>query len=197
MSATRQARPQVSEVQKVVVSTVFTLSPAFSPANGPENAQGIAYMHYDDEVVTLNSGEIVVSGLPEGDHIVWLIFGESLTADDIFSVPVATFTVVQNDERTEANLMLNFSNVIDVNQIKQLVVTSSVPELPDIGTGPVAGAVGYPDGPGAGTAVLATNIIGNGNPEPGNGENGEQDAELRQPLRRISRSPLMQYRRRH
>ena len=158
-------------------------------------------MYYDDEVIVLNSGKIVVNGLSERAYTVWLVFGESLTVSNVFSVPVSTFTAPQNGERTEVDLTFNFVEGIDIGLVKQLVVTSLVADVPPIGTEPVTGAAGYPGGPGAGTAVLAGYFTENENPEPGSNADTEpsidiekQDVARRQPMRQGIRSPLLRNR---
>jgi hypothetical protein len=157
-AATKEGVSIPSQNRTLVISKIIQLKPNFSPANGPEGSQGIAYIYYDDEATLLNSGRIVSSGLAEGEYYAWLVFIDLLSEQKIFSELVAEFQVSQTSNRTEVGLTFGSPEVIKISNVKQLVITKKFQTPAELGKEPVAGAAGYPGGPGNGEAVLAANI---------------------------------------
>lgn len=102
-AVTKKNVPVPSQRRDLVVSKIVNLSPDLPPAKGPEGSQGIAYIYYNDENTLLNSGRVIVSGLPKGEYYVWLIFIDLLSESKIFSELVAEFNINQDNEQPTPN----------------------------------------------------------------------------------------------
>jgi hypothetical protein len=154
-SATTQNRNMIS-------AKVVQLSPMVAPAIGPSGAQGVGSVFYNDVDTSLNSGNLVITGLPQGRYYVWLVFFDPFKSGSssrtVHSELVAKFNVFSNSARTETSLMIGLPNVINISHAKQLVVTRKVKTDAEVGGKPVNGAAGYRRGPGYKEAVLAANI---------------------------------------
>lgn len=145
---------------KLVTAKMVQLSPMIEPAIGPSGAQGVGSIFYNDVDTSLNSGNLVVTGLPAGRYMAWLVFYDPFTQNKqkIHSELVAEFSVFVNANRTETALTIGLPNVINLSHAKQLVVTKWVRTKAEVGRKPVCGAAGYSGGPAKKQAVLAANI---------------------------------------
>jgi len=133
-----------------------------TPATGPSGANGVGYIHYNDVDTSLNSGGLVVAGLPAGKYSAWLVvfdpFVNRVEKQNIHSELVANFNVTESGARTETALIIGLPHVININHAKQLVVTKWGSTEAQVGGEPVCGAAGYLGGPATDLAVLAANI---------------------------------------
>lgn len=147
-----------TESYEMVTGQVIQLSPSLIPAGGPSGALGVGSIFYNDVDTSLNSGNLVVTGLPAGDYDAWLVFHDPFATKNIYSELVARFVVAENGARAETALNIGLPNVINMIHAKQLVVTHHVESTAQVGQEPISGAAGYKGGPGKGKAVLAGNI---------------------------------------
>lgn len=156
----RQATSRTAGDRNLITGTVVQLSPMLEPAIGPSGAQGVASIFYNDVDTSLNSGSLVVTGLPAGRYQAWLVFDDPFTSkkQQINSELVAEFYVHFNAARTETALSIGLPQVINITHARQLVVTNKVKTEAQVGRAPVCGAAGYRRGPAEGEAVLAANI---------------------------------------
>lgn len=158
-AASQQATTAKSADQReMVTGTVIQLSPSLIPAAGPAGALGVASIFYNDVDTSLNSGNLVVTGLPAGAYDAWLVFHDPFTSKPIYSELIARFSVYENGARVETAVNIGLPNVINMIHAKQVVVTHQVQTAAQVGQAPIPGAAGYPNGPGKGQAVLAANI---------------------------------------
>ena len=70
----KQTASRTLQERNLLTAKVVQLSPMLTPATGPSGAQGIASIFYNDVDTSMNSGNLVVTGLPAGKYSVWLIF---------------------------------------------------------------------------------------------------------------------------
>jgi hypothetical protein len=150
--------PNTAQKQELISSKVVQLSPMLAPAVGPSGAQGVASFFYNDVDTSLNSGNLVVTGLPAGRYYAWLVFFDPFAKKNIYSELVAEFEVHANGGRTETALTIGLPVVINISDAKQVVVTNKVQTSAEVGRKPIPGAAGYSGGPASGQAVLAANI---------------------------------------
>ena len=143
---------------QMISSKIVQLSPMVAPAVGPSGAQGVASVFYNDVDTTLNSGNLVVTGLPAGQYYAWLVFFDPFSPRVIYSELIAKFNVLTNGNRTETALTIGLPSVINISHAKQVVVTNPCRTNAQVGRQPVPGAAGYRGGPARGEAVLAANI---------------------------------------
>jgi hypothetical protein len=157
-TVTGQTAPQTLQKRELITGKVVQLSPMLAPAVGPSGAQGVASIFYNDVDTSLNSGNLVVTGLPEGRYYVWFVFFDPFSRKNIYSELVAKFDVPENAARAETALTIGLPGVINISHAKQLVVTNKVNTSAEVGRKPIPGAAGYWGGPANGQAVLAANI---------------------------------------
>ena len=152
--------PTTAQKQKrdMITGKVVQLSPLLAPAAGPSGALGVGSIFYNDVDTSLNSGNLVVTGLPAGEYDAWLVFFDPFASGKIYSELVAEFSVTANGARTETALAIGLPNIINMIHAKQLVVTHHCKTMAQVGQAPVPGAAGYPGGPAKGQAILAANI---------------------------------------
>ena len=150
--------PNAAQKRDLISAKVVQLSPMLAPAVGPSGAQGVASFFYNDVDTSLNSGNLVVTGLPAGRYYAWLVFFDPFAQKNIYSELVAEFEMPVNGGRAETALTIGLPGVINISDAKQLVVTNKVKTDAQIGRKPIPGAAGYGNGPAKGQAVLAANI---------------------------------------
>lgn len=157
-AAIHPTAPVALQKRDLITGKVVQLSPSLIPAAGPSGAQGVGYIFYNDVDTSLNSGSLVVGGLPAGHYYAWLVFFDPFSRKNIYSELVAKFTVPESGTRTETALTIGLPNVVNIVHAKQLVVTHWVKTKAQVGQDPVPGAAGYRGGPARSRAVLAANI---------------------------------------
>ena len=96
----KQTASRTLQERNLLTAKVVQLSPMLTPATGPSGAQGIASIFYNDVDTSMNSGNLVVTGLPAGKYSVWLIFFDPFVnrveKQNIYSELVANFNVAEN-----------------------------------------------------------------------------------------------------
>jgi len=158
-AAARPATPAAVQNRELVSAKVVQLSPMLQPAIGPSGSQGVASFFYNDVDTSLNSGSLIVTGLPTGNYYAWIVFFDPLTSrKNVYSELVAKFTIPEDSVRTETALMMGLPTVINISDARQIVVTNAVKTDAEVGRKPVSGAAGQWGGPANGQAVLAANI---------------------------------------
>ena len=157
-AAAKQQTTAGQQNRNLITGKVVQLSPMLPPAAGPSGSQGVASIFYNDVDTTLNSGNLVITGLPAGQYMAWLVFFDPFAAKNIYSELTAVFQVTSNNARVETALAMGLPNVINISHVKQLVITHPLKTTAQVGQAPIAGAVGYSSGTGKGQAVLAANI---------------------------------------
>ena len=157
-AVTHPTAPAMLQKRDLVTGKVVQLSPSLIPAAGPSGAQGVGYIFYNDVDTSLNSGSLVVTGLPAGHYYAWLVFFDPFSRKNIYSELVAKFSVPENGARTETALTIGLPNIVNIAHAKQLVVTHQVKTKAQVGQDPVPGGAGYRGGPARSRAVLAANI---------------------------------------
>ena len=153
-----ETAPTTAQKRDMITGKVVQLSPLLAPAAGPAGALGVGSIFYNDVDTSLNSGNLVVTGLPAGEYDAWLVFFDPFVSKNIYSELVADFAVATNGARTETAMAIGLPNVINMIHAKQLVVTRHCKTMAQVGQAPVQGAAGYPGGPAKGQAILAANI---------------------------------------
>jgi hypothetical protein len=157
-TVTKSVTSASGQNRSLITEKIFQLSPMIIPANGPSGAQGVGAIFYNDVDTSLNTGNLVVTGLPAGSYYVWLVFFDPLASKAVYSELVAHFTVNENSARTETALTIGLPNVVNISTVKQIVVTYQFKTNALVGGKPVNGAAGHKWGPGYGAAVLAANM---------------------------------------
>jgi hypothetical protein len=163
-TVTKPTTPATTQNRNLISAKVVQLSPMVVPAVGPSGAQGLGSIFYNDVDTSMNSGNLVVTGLPAGKYYAWLVFFDPFAhrtqprKQKIHSELVAKFKVLANGDRTETPLMIGLPNVITLSHAKQLVITKKIRTQAQVGGAPICGAAGYQGGPAQGKAILAANF---------------------------------------
>jgi hypothetical protein len=146
------------EEPPALVAREFALRPDVAPANGPEWAQGTVTLNHTAEGVLLEVGTIAVDGLPAGTYDAWIVFGDALVEEGLFSQLAAQLTVTEDLEHVESVLMLGTLIGREFSLLKQIVISPYRDIGAEVGGEPVAGGAGLEGWIGSEIAQLAAYV---------------------------------------